>query len=119
MTDRDVTTVSSATDVRDAHADVDGRAVAVIRRHVEDGATVAWVAAWLLEDGDKDLRTVEGHDQVAVGDLQRETEKAWQLDQPDTDAEPVWLPKSQARIFRLAEGVTDVASDQRTLEDLS
>lgn len=117
MTDDDTTPVATAADIRDAHADIDGRAVAVIRQHLTDGdLPVIWMAEWLWEQ--KALDPVEGCPQVTVGVIDAETEKAWQIDQPGTDAEPVWVPKSQSRVFALADGVGKVESDQRTLGEL-
>lgn len=112
--------VEAARDVRDAHAGIDGRAVATIRALLDErdaGATVLWVAEWLCEEPDKPLTPAAGHPQVLVGAVVGETDKAWRIDQPATDADPVWLPKSESRVFRLAADATTVDGPQQRLTD--
>lgn len=118
----DTTEVETTHDIRDAHAEIGGKDVATIRtvlleRGIEPGEAVAWVAEWLTDE--KQLVYVGGRgSQVAVGRLRGESDKAWQFAQEGTEYEPQWLPKSQARMFTLASGVSELDDGQATLEDL-
>lgn len=109
--------VEQTADIRDAHSEIDSRAVAIIRERLHgDAPVVGWVAAWLLDE--KSIQTTDGHPQVFVCEVVRETDKAFQIDQDATDTEPVWVPKSQARLFELADGVGEIESNQSRLTDL-
>ena len=113
----DVVAVASVADIRAAHADITGRDAEAIRAVLNDHAeptspSVVWIAAWLTDE--KPLEYVHGDAQVAAGVVQRETDKAWCWGQADRD-EGVWLPKSQTVVFRAADGVSEITSDQLTL----
>lgn len=110
----DHTEVVTTADIREAHGGMTGPAVATIRTLLMDGhEPVVWVNEWLTDEKGLEYEA----DQLALGTVERETAKAWLFTQAGEN-EGTWLPKSEARVFTLAEGVTDVESDQRTLEDV-
>ncbi|MBD4371781.1 hypothetical protein GUH02_02840, partial [Xanthomonas citri pv. citri] len=53
--------------------------------------------------GDKDLAPAHAHPQLFVGEAYDYSDKAIAVEQPDRDT--VYLPKSEAEVFRLADGV--------------
>jgi len=104
------TEVSTTTDIRTAHDDISGRDAETAARLLEDGAdAVVWVKNWLVDE--KALDYAPGDAQVAAGSVDATTDKAWQVD-------GVWVPKSQAEVFELADGVERVESQQARLGDV-
>lgn len=86
---------------------------------LEDSRAVAWVPDWLAEV--KPLETVEAKRRVALVWFVRETDKAVGVTQtpPEDradDAELVFLPKSQARVFERGR-VESLATPQSGLGD--
>ena len=86
---------------------------------LQDGRVVVWIPDWLAEE--KALRTVENARRVALAWLVRETDKAVGVSQlpPDArgdDAELVFVPKSQARVFEKGR-VESLATPQTGLGD--
>lgn len=77
---------------------------------------VVWVPTWLLEDGDKDVETVEASDHLAVGEISDYSEKAWRFVQPHREGSPGgYLPKSQVAVFVRLEGMDTVETPQTGL----
>lgn len=82
---------------------------------------VVWVPTWLLEDGEKDIETVESSDHLAVGDVTDYSEKAWQFVQPHRDGQDGlgdpggYLPKSQVVVFERSHALETVDTPQADL----
>lgn len=83
--------------------------IAVLLSEGADG--VVWLPEWLV--GEKDLAPCHAHPQLYVGEVYRYLDKALCIEQPDRD--PEYVPKSEAKAFRLAEGVTDIETPQTGL----
>ena len=76
---------------------------------------VVWLPEWLLEDGDKDVETVEASDHLAVGDVEDYTEKAWSFRQPHEADVQEYLPKSSVTVFERGRSVESIDTPQRGL----
>lgn len=82
---------------------------------------VVWIPTWLLEDDEKDIKTVESSDHLAVGDVTDYSDKAWQFVQPHRDGEDGlgdpggYLPKSQVVVFERSDGLEAVDTPQADL----
>lgn len=74
---------------------------------------VVWMPTWLLEDGGKDVETVESSTRLAVGDVADYSEKAWSFGQPHRNQPRTqYLPKSQVIVFERAGGVDEIETPQ-------
>lgn len=95
----EIVTVGSYSDVlgHDEISAKDALAVVDALNESSEGELVIWVQEWLVAE--KSLEAFGASDQVYVGVVDDESEKAWQLVQDGTSD---WLPKSQATAFERA-----------------
>ena len=103
--------IDSAPDVsgRDKH-----RVATILSEQSWD--VVAWVPKWLLED-DKSLETVDGSDQLVVGNIRVYSEDSWAVEQiGDDNGMPEFLPKSQTVVFERAKGTETIETPQAGLD---
>lgn len=102
--------VTTTKDIETAADDITSRDAEVAGQLLTDGAgTVLWLQPWLADD--KALSYAPGDVTVAVVSVEKETEKAWCVSQEGEE----WVPKSQSVLFRRAEGVKKVDSQQQRL----
>lgn len=102
--------VATTADILTAHGQITGRDAEVAAELLSDGAdAVVWLKPWLAEE--KALAYAPGDVTVAEVSLERETDKAWCVRQEGE----VWVPKSQTVLFRRADGVDRVESQQQRL----
>jgi hypothetical protein len=82
---------------------------------LEEGRNcVVWLPAWLLDEEDKNVETVEASEHLAVGGVEDYSEKAWSFTQSITDGS-VFLPKSTVVLFERGEDVESIETPQRGL----
>lgn len=83
-------------------------------------AHVVWIPAWVLDDADKDIETVESSEHLAVGRVDDYSEDAWRLRQTHlSDGYPPknFLPKSAVVVFkRLLEKGETIETPQQGLD---
>ena len=102
----DIATASKA-------SDRDKQRVATL---LEEGRNcVVWLPTWLLDAEDKDVKTVEASEHLAVGGVEDYSEKAWSFTQSTTDGPAVFLPKSAVVLFERGEDVESIETPQRGL----
>ncbi|MFW6382524.1 MAG: hypothetical protein ACOCZD_00615 [Haloferacaceae archaeon] len=108
--------VSQWSDVQEARApsNRDKQRVATIFSE-QSWDHVVWLPEWLLEEGDKNVETVEASDHLAVGDVEDYTEKAWSFRQPHAADVQEFLPKSAVTVFERHQGVERIDTPQRGL----
>lgn len=81
---------------------------------LSDGATaVVWLPEWLVKEGDKDIVPLHAHPQLYAGAVMDYSDRAFHVAQPEGTA--AYVPKSEAEVFRLAEGVDHVETPQTGL----
>lgn len=111
--------VETTDDIQAAHRDVSGRDAETVAQLLNDDAdAVVWLPTWLTEE--KALEYAHGDAQVAAGQIEAETDKAWCWSQANAPGETdgVWLPKSQVVVFQTADGANEVGSSQKRLGDV-
>ncbi len=100
---------------------------AVVRELADGSDAVLWLDDWLVDEKSFDvLGDGAGIEQLVVGRLVAETEKAYLFTQsderdPDVDAPGTdWVPKSYARVYESPSGGADDVDDsvpQRGLDE--
>lgn len=99
----------------DALTDVERQRVATILTE-QSWDHVARIASWVLDDGEKDIATVESSDHLAVGTVEDYSPKAYRLVQRHRDGSPsAFLPKSATVVFQRGAGVESVDTPQTGL----
>jgi len=82
---------------------------------------IVWFPTWLLEDGDKDIETVEASDHLAVGTCEDYSAKAVRFYQPhrkDESADPGgYAPKKSVIWFERLPSLETLETPQKGLTD--
>lgn len=84
-----------------------------------DWKTVVWVPAWMIENDDKSIGTVEVPKNLVVGQCNDYSEAAWRLYQPHLEDAGEYLPKSQVVVFEVEGALGDLDSPQQGLSDFA
>lgn len=84
-----------------------------IANTLSDGApAVVWLPEWIVREDDKDLAPIHSHPQLYAGTVMDYSENAYKLTQHDSGD---FVPKSEAEVFRLADGVSTIETPQTGL----
>ncbi|UHQ96413.1 hypothetical protein [Natrinema halophilum] len=110
----EIVTVGSYSDVlgHDDLSSKDELAVVDALNSATGQELVVWIPGWLASE--KSLEAAGSSEQVFVGTVERETEKAWQLVQDDRTDD--WIPKSQGVVFERAPDAT-LTTPQNRLDE--
>lgn len=84
-----------------------------IANTLSDGApAVVWLPEWIVREDDKDLAPLHAHPQLYAGEVTPYSDRAFKVEQHDGED---FVPKSEAEVFRLADGVENIKTPQTGL----
>ena len=94
--------------------DVTDRQRTQIANTLSDGApAVVWLPEWIVREDDKDLAPIHAHSQLYVGVVTDYSDRALRVSQHGGGGD--YIPKSEAEVFRLADGVNRIETPQSDL----